>query len=315
MSVLTIADSITYHLEISMKIIDPHLHLFDLNQGDYHWLKAQNPPYWPDKAQIAKNFTEQDLMLTAPLTLAGFVHIEAGFDNQQPWREIAWLEQTCQGNFRCIAMLDITLTPGEFKRQLALLLHYQRVVGIRYILDDQALAILRHENTFTNLQTLAEHSLSFECQLSLLDSAAVRQLRHIFSQLPRLSCCINHAGLPAELDQSQLKQIINANDRRHVWLQSLASLSALPHIYIKCSGYEMLAREFTDDVPEKIITQCLQFFGINRVMLASNFPLSLWSHSYQKTWQINRSLAFSEHDLSKLCYENAYRYYQFNAAN
>ena len=28
-----------------MKIIDPHLHLFDLQQGQYDWLKPENPDY------------------------------------------------------------------------------------------------------------------------------------------------------------------------------------------------------------------------------------------------------------------------------
>ena len=44
-----------------MEIIDPHLHLFDLEQGNYDWLKPENPPAWPDKDQIRKNYSESDL--------------------------------------------------------------------------------------------------------------------------------------------------------------------------------------------------------------------------------------------------------------
>ncbi len=39
----------------SLKIIDPHIHLIDLAKGQYHWLKPQNPPHWPDKHLIEKN--------------------------------------------------------------------------------------------------------------------------------------------------------------------------------------------------------------------------------------------------------------------
>ena len=91
-----------------MKIIDPHLHLFALELGHYHWLKAENPPFWPDKQHIYKSFDETDLMLTAPYSLAGFIHIEAGFDNEQPWRELAALEQSCNKPFRAIANIDLT---------------------------------------------------------------------------------------------------------------------------------------------------------------------------------------------------------------
>ena len=84
-----------------IKIIDPHLHLFDLKQGDYHWLKADNPPNWPDKNVINNTFDEQDLSLSPPLSLAGFVHIEAGFDNLQPWRELNYLQKSCPITFYC----------------------------------------------------------------------------------------------------------------------------------------------------------------------------------------------------------------------
>ena len=63
-----------------MKIIDAHLHLFDLQAGEYRWLSPDNPPFWPDKPVIAKNFSESDLVVSAPEQLSGFVHIEAGFD-------------------------------------------------------------------------------------------------------------------------------------------------------------------------------------------------------------------------------------------
>ena len=66
-----------------MDILDPHLHLFNLKSGDYHWLSPDNPPFWSDKAVIAKNFNESHLLLSTPFNLKGFVHIEAGFDNAQ----------------------------------------------------------------------------------------------------------------------------------------------------------------------------------------------------------------------------------------
>ena len=105
----------------TMQIIDPHVHLFDLAKGQYLWLKPENEPFWPDKAVINKNFSASDLSLSAPLSLYGFVHIEAGFDNLEPWREIAWLEQNCQDNFRAVAMLDITLSPAMFNEASQLL--------------------------------------------------------------------------------------------------------------------------------------------------------------------------------------------------
>ena len=70
------------------KIIDPHIHLFDLAKGQYQWLQTNNPPFWPDKHIIQKNFIEQDLKLNNNFSLEGIAHIEAGFDNESPIEEI-----------------------------------------------------------------------------------------------------------------------------------------------------------------------------------------------------------------------------------
>jgi L-fuconolactonase len=300
-----------------MKIIDPHLHLFDLNQGNYQWLRAENPPFWSDKHLIAKNFSEHDLTLTSPLILAGFVHIEAGFDNQQPWREIAWLENTCNMPFRSIAMLDITLPKLKFLQQVDKLMRYQSVVGIRYILDDDTLAILNDKNSQDNLVILAEKELIFELQMPLANHQAVDSLLNILSVTPRLKLCINHAGWPT---QDKVQQA-------H-WLKNLKRLANFDNIFIKCSGFEITDRAYSVNWRYKIIRQCIDIFGVERVMLASNFPLCLWHASYQETWLANTQgmsteliktalikkeseFAYNTEQLQQLCFSNAQRFYKF----
>ncbi len=74
-------------------VVDPHVHLIALADGEYGWLQPSNPPFWPDKSIIARSFSPADLTLSAPLALHAFVHVEAGFDNAHPHREVAYLEQ------------------------------------------------------------------------------------------------------------------------------------------------------------------------------------------------------------------------------
>ncbi|MFT5708807.1 MAG: L-fuconolactonase, partial [Oceanospirillaceae bacterium] len=118
-----------------MKIIDPHLHLFDLDLGQYSWLKTKNPPYWPDKNIINKNFAPIDLTLEPPFEHAGFIHIEAGFDNIAPWREVQWLESIVTGRFKTIANIDLTLPATDFLALIKRLTQQSSVIGFRHILD------------------------------------------------------------------------------------------------------------------------------------------------------------------------------------
>jgi len=289
---------------VTMKIIDPHLHLFNLEKGDYQWLKSDNPPFWSDKSVIEKSFSEHDLQLTSPLELAGFVHIEAGFDNQQPWREIAWLESTCSLPFKSIAGINLQLSSNEFEQVLTKLGQFKSVVGVRDILDENALEYLCSAHVQENLAQLAQRSFIFECQMSLENIAATEQLINILNKLSQLNIVINHAGWPPE--------IINDETWKN-WQQSIKLLSSFQQVSIKCSGFEMVNRQYPLAWQQQVIQCCTEAFGLNRVMLASNFPLCLFKESYQELWQQHQHLPIlSTIELQQLCFENAKRIYQIN---
>ncbi|MFB0998937.1 MAG: amidohydrolase family protein [Colwellia sp.] len=285
-----------------MKIIDPHLHLFNLEQGDYQWLKADNPPFWSDKKTIEHSFPEKDLHLSSPLKLAGFVHIEAGFDNQEPWREIVWLEGACSLPFRSIAGINLLLPSNEFQQVVDKLCQYESVVGVRDILDDNAFEYLSTLVVQKNLAILAKQQLIFECQMPLTDVIATAQLIKVLNELPTLKLVINHAGCPPE----------NVNSKSwEDWQQSLQSLSDFENISIKCSGFEMINRNYSVTWQQRVINQCLTTFGLNKTMLASNFPLCLFKASYQKTWFAHtENKQLSEANLEILCYKNTQRIYK-----
>lgn len=285
-----------------MKIIDPHLHLFNLELGDYQWLKADNPPFWPDKKVIERDFHQQDLNLTSPCQLAGFVHIEAGFDNQQPWREIAWLEQHCTLPFRAIAGINLLLSSNDFQQHLNKLSQYQSVVGVRDILDENAVDYLSNNQVQQNLAELAQQQLIFECQMLLTDTQATKELISVVTALPTLSIVINHAGFPPEHTESALWQ---------EWQNNMLALSHFENITIKCSGFEMINRQYCASWQQLIINHCLNTFGMSRTMLASNFPLCLFKESYQKNWlSYQQNLSLSTSELELLSYKNAQRIYK-----
>jgi len=283
----------------STGIIDPHLHLFDLQQGNYAWLKPSQAPFWPDKHKIARNFSEQDLKLAANMHLTGFVHIEAGFDNQQPWREIDWLETQCQLPFKSVACAD--LCSLHFPKVIQQLSQRSSVVGIRHILDDDAYTILTHPQINQHFELLARLGWSFDAQLTLEDNRGVAALLQLSQRFPSVAIIINHGGLPPE-------QI----NKRQTWLVNLQKLSEHSNVAIKLSGWEMTNRQWTSNYMQEITTLCLQLFGSERVMLASNFPLCTFSYSYAELWQrYQRELPLTADIWQQLTANNACRWYQF----
>lgn len=279
-------------------IIDPHVHLFNLEEGHYFWLKPDQAPDWPNKQKINRTYLESDLDLGERAQIAGFVHIEAGFDNDFPEREIEWLEKHCNKPFRSIAYTDLSSEDAE--EQLDKLRAYSSVVGIRHILDGQASELLSDPHFKNNLALLAEHGLIFEAQLPLSDAAAVHQLSLIMTDLPSLKVVINHCGLPVQLDEA--------------WMNSIIRLAHHSECYIKCSGWEMFSRDWTCEVVKPLISFAIRQFGLTRVMLASNFPVCELSANYGEVWQRNYlGMKWKGFEKNMLCYENAQRIYQIPA--
>lgn len=284
------------------KIIDPHLHLFNLQQGDYAWLKPQNPPFWPDKHLINNSFVESNLLLPLPKQLAGFVHIEAGFDNQQPWREIDWLQQHCTLPFKSVAFADITaITFTKHIKQLKL---RKSVVGIRHILDEKAVEILSSTLIQQHFSLLAELEFSFDAQLSLADSQAVELLISLANKHKTLRIIINHGGWPSANND------LNAQKN---WQLNLQKLAECKNIAIKLSGWEMSNRAWQPQQVATMIQDCLTILGDTRVMLASNFPLCLFSMSYSELWNTYAILPeISRQTFEKISFCNALNWYNFS---
>ncbi|MCL2915417.1 amidohydrolase family protein [Shewanella corallii] len=282
-----------------MQIIDPHLHLFDLRLGRYDWLKPNFPPNWPDKHLICRDFASEDLTLPSPIQLAGFVHLEAGFDNSHPWREIEWLESSVNLPFRSVAFADLTLPAAEFDALLHTLTQYSSVVGIRHILDEQAQALLSNPQVIRNLKQLAAKELHFEVQLSGGDLQAINHLVQIADENPSLVLVINHAAFPSP-------------DNWQHWLQATELMAACSNIVIKASGWEMTDRQYELTFAVQVMNQLIACFGKQRVMLASNFPLCLLSKDYDELWQEYTMLSVDADTLAALVHDNAKRIYRFD---
>ncbi len=283
----------------TMKIIDSHLHLFALNQGNYDWLKPENPPHWPDKHAIRRCFHTDDLTLSPPLELSGFVHIEAGFDNANPWREIDWLDNTVDMPFSAVAYAS--LSDAAFKQTLSNLCSRRSVVGIRDILDGEVNAVLGDAQCLSNLSLLADYHLSFDAQLSVRDDEGTRRFRQVIFANPSITFIINHGGWPP---------VDNDYDS---WITGLSMLAEAPNVAIKLSGWEMGSRQWSLQSTVQRVTSIIQLFGSDRVMLASNFPLCTWTHSYNTYWAMwidALSREFESDTLNRLFCHNAQRFYR-----
>ena len=136
----------------------------------------------------------------------------------------------------------------------------------------------------------------------------VDALCEVIANNQEINFIINHAGFPPK--------DINTNEWQ-CWQSNLTKLALYPHVAIKCSGWEMTDRHYQATWLNQNLSLIFTTFGVKKVMLASNFPLCLFSHSnYQAYWQFIISSDFfqalTEQEKSALCYDNALNWYSMN---
>lgn len=286
-----------------MEIIDPHLHLFNLTLGKYAWLRAECSKDAAGKAPICRDFSERDLLLHKDLKLAGYVHIEAGFDNEASWREVDWLESHAKLPLRSVGHLNLNQPPFEFSAGLDQLAQRTSVVGIRHIFESPFENLVTHPNTLENLELLAAREMHFELQVETLSEENTAQIKALIRSYPKLLFVLNHAGFAP---------IAPNHKRYHEGLAGLRALSTCSNLCVKASGFEMADRQFSLKHAASHVARLCDYFDVQRVMLASNFPLIRLRMSYHQYWsEISEALEREKLPVNVLVHENAKRLYRF----
>lgn len=278
-------------------IFDPHLHLFYLDEGDYFWLKNALPP-WPQLAMLQKDFSVKDLILNSDYTLANFVHIEAGFNNQQPDKEIAFLESDIGKLHKAIGYAQIDLAPSLFEEQIKTLQKFSSFVGIRDITEGNDAMRLYADSVNSNFALLAKNKLIFEAQFEISELPHTTHLCELAKAQPNLSIVLNHAGLVTPQNYEN-------------WITAILLLAKIPNIYIKYSGFEMQQMTLSNTFRRQIFKDITKNFTLERVMFASNFPICLMTSSYLSLWQHYEQLCANDAVWQKLSYDNASQLYKF----
>jgi predicted TIM-barrel fold metal-dependent hydrolase len=256
-----------------LRIVDPHVHLWDLSRARYGWLQEDPLPNNPagDMSSIAhRNYLPGDYFADAAgWRIDKIVHVEAGQPIGRQLAETDWLQSLAdeygypQGIVAGADLLDPDL-------DALLEAHAARpnVRGVRQIVcwhEDPLKTytdrdLLRDPAWTAGLAKLAPLGLSFDLQLypSQMATAAMLAARN-----PDLPMIVNHAGLPTDRDDVGMAR----------WRAGLRLLAAQPQVSIKISGLGITDRAWTTESIRPIVLECIEVFGTGRAMFASDFPV------------------------------------------
>ncbi len=120
-----------------LPIIDPHHHLWDLEHNRYPWLQMRPlaPRLEGDIEPIAKTYAIEDYLADVRnQSMVKSVHVECGWDSDDPVGETAWLQSVADKyGFPHGIVARAELGAPDIEKILAGQAQYENVRGIRHI--------------------------------------------------------------------------------------------------------------------------------------------------------------------------------------
>ena len=96
------------------------------------------------------------------------------------------------------------------------------------------------------------------------------------------------------------------------WRSGVARLAALPNMVVKLGGFGMVDNGWTVGSIRPFVLHCIDCFGPDRAMFASNFPVDRLMSSYARLWSAYDEIAAGftaeeRHALFRATAERTYR--------
>jgi len=254
----------------AIPFVDTHFHLHDLKRpelryawlepdaihgflGDIDALKAQH--YWIDDYLAEVRFSN----------VRKAIHVQAALGVPDPVNETKWLQAFAdRTGFPHGIVAECHLADPDAESVLERHMQYANVRGVRdfgkgdYLLDSawrEGFKFLRQHNLVACIDTRIQR---FD---GLLDLAA---------KFPDTLICVDHCAIPEARDDAYFK----------LWSDALHELSRADNVVMKISGLGMMDRIWTVDSIRRWVLECIETFGVKRVVFGSNWPVDRLFSSY-----------------------------------
>ena len=294
----------------TLQVIDPHMHLWDLERLHYPWLAQPGTNFAGDNRRLAQTYGRSHFAAdTEGVDVAAVVHVEAGHDPADPLAETRWLQLLADaGGFPHGIVAYADLSRPDVEQLLAAHASHRNVRGIRQILNvhvnplyDYVGRHFMHEPLWRkNFALLRKFNLSFDLQIYPTQMADAAQLAQAN---PQTTLILNHTGMFADR---------NSVAGWRQWRDGMRALAACPNVMVKVSGLGMFDHAWSLESLRPYVLETIDAFGAARSMFASNFPVDRPYGSYRALWTAFAQIVSgaSESEQAALLRDNARRIYR-----
>ena len=286
----------------AIPIIDTHQHLWDLSRVKLTWLR---PPL--DRSFTPKDYAEA----TRGLGIVQAVYMEVAVPQDQRLLEAQYVLELCEDPHSVTRAAVLAGSPMEDGFE-AWVLRFKDNRYIKGFRGSLAAGKMNDERTIRNLRLLGALGMRFDVNVP---PSSLAEAAKLVEQCPDSRFVLDHCGNADPVAFLPTGHVAS-RDAQHSpesWKRDMDTLAAKSNIICKISGVvdNVPGYPLTADDVAPIINHCLDVFGPERVIFASDWPVCLRGMPLRKWVELLREVVASrsEAERRKLFHDNAVGFY------
>jgi L-fuconolactonase len=275
------------------KLIDTHLHLWDVEKLKYPWLD--------EVKDIRKSFDIKDYQeATALIPIEKMIFVQCECLAEQYMDEVNYVSEIAIYDRRIAGIISwFPLELPDAETHLQILLKNPLIRGIRR-LEESPISLYASYEFTDNLALLQKYHLSFDIGVKTWQ---LPQAVTIVERQPEIQYMLDHCGKP-DIKNAEMLQ----------WKANIRLLADNPNVYCKISGLVTEAKwnNWQVDDLRPYFDFIVEQFGFNRIVFGSDWPVVNLASNYADWFEAFLALCkdFTSEEMANILFRNASRFYR-----
>jgi len=275
--------------------VDTHQHLWVLSERAYDWIS-------PDFGVLYRDYRPEDVAAeVAQAGVTSTVLVQAA-DTYDDTFYMLSVERSVDTVRAVVGWVPFD-RPHEAREALELFSTHSAIKGYRNLTHNypDPRWILQSSCSET-LSEIAQQGLSLD--MVSVNSEHSRAIVELADAHPGLKIVVDHMAKPDI-----------AGKAWDEWASDMTELAKRPNVYVKHSGLNTAsAAGWTSADWQPYVDHCLEHFGTRRMMLGSDWPVSLLAGDFVGVWnaQLETIAGLSPDEQDDVCFKTAQSFYQLD---
>jgi len=273
-------------------VIDSHQHFWQVGRFDYPWMS-------PEVGVLYRDYLPPAL---EPILKRSRVEKTVLVQASNSLEETRWLLSLAdQYPFIAGVVGWVDLTSPEIDTQLEEFAAHPKFKGVRHLVESEPDdAWIVQDAVLTGLKKLASRDVSYDL---LVHTRHLKHVNTIAERCPELHLVVDHLAKPPV-----------ARGKVSEWAREIKKVAPYGNVSCKLSGLVTEANQTewrTDDL-KPFVDKALEYFGPERMMFGSDWPVCLLAASYDRVLDAFQSLLaeLTDEDRSCIFSKNASEFYR-----